>query len=118
MSDELDDELQSIDEFSELPKQLPNANATLALGIISIATCWIYAVPGIVCGIIAIVLGNKDKAVYETDPAAYANSYKNSQAGKICGIIGLSLSGLFLLYVIFVLAVIGTMGGGSNIWLR
>lgn len=86
------------------PGNLPHANAVLALGIISIATFWLYGVPGIVCGIIAIVLHRKNRAVYLTDPAHHDAAYKNSKAGNICGIIGLSLSVFFLLFIVIAVA--------------
>lgn len=89
-------------------KILPNATATLVLGIISIATCWLYGLPGVITGIIALVLHAKDKKLYLSDPMGYAASYKNANAGKVCAIIGLSLSGLFFLYVIVVFAFLGT----------
>jgi hypothetical protein len=91
-----------------MPKNLPNANATLVLGIISIATCWLYGLPGLVCGIIALVLYGKDKKLYLTDPQAYENSYKNSKAGHVCAIIGVSLSALFFVYIIVIFAIVGT----------
>lgn len=93
---------------------VPNATASLVLGIISIATCWLYGIPGVICGIIALVLHKKDKMVYLSDPARYETSFKTSKAGFICGIIGLSLSALFLIYIIVVLAVIGSAGGFSR----
>jgi hypothetical protein len=90
-------------------KPLPNANATLVLGIISIVTCWLYAIPGLVCGIIALVLFAKDKKLYQTDPMSYNSSYKNAKAGQVCAIIGVSLSALMFIYLIVVLAFIGTV---------
>lgn len=83
------------------PAKLPNAVAVLVLGICSIVGCWIYAVPGVVCGIIALVLSRKDKRYYMENPARYRESYKVSNAGKVCGIIGLSISGLYLLMLLF-----------------
>jgi hypothetical protein len=100
-----------LDPSSLVQKPLPNATATLVLGIVSIVTCLFYGVPGIACGIIAIVLHKKDKQLYLTSPAAYEASYKNSKAGQICGIIGLSLSVLFLIFLIiyffFIFSLIG-----------
>jgi M penetrans paralogue family 26 len=93
---------------------VPNATATLVLGIISIATCWLYAVPGVVCGIIALVLHKKDKMVHASDPQRYDNSFKTSKAGFVCGVIGLSLSALFLLYIIVMLVFVGTMASGFS----
>jgi hypothetical protein len=107
MEETLDTNTQST--FSDGPKNLPNATASLVLGIISIASCWLYGLPGVITGIIALVLHSKDKKLYLTDPTAYAASYKNSNAGKICAIIGLSISSLFLIYIIFILAIFGTV---------
>lgn len=90
-----------------VPKALPNATATLVLGICSIVGCFLYGIPGIVCGIIAIVLHGKDKKVYATDPEGYRKSFGNSKAGLVCGIIGLSLSILWLLYLVVVIVFFG-----------
>jgi len=82
-------------------ESLPNATAVLVLGIISIVTCICYGVPGIACGIIALVLANKDTGRYLAEHGRYTEaSYKNLRAGKICGIIGLLLSVLFLLMIV------------------
>jgi hypothetical protein len=93
---------------SHLNGNLPNATAVLVLGIISIVGCIFYGIPGIVCGIIAIVLHKKDREIYQTNPTLYDASFKNSKAGYVCGIIGLSLSILFALimivYLIFILS--------------
>lgn len=93
------------------PATLPNATGALVLGIISIATCWLYAIPGLVCGIIALSLHSKDKKIYLTNSVKYEQSYKTSRAGYICGIVGVSLSALMLLYVIIVVIFLaGTLG--------
>ena len=87
---------------------LPNSTAVLVLGIISIATCWFYGIPGLVCGIISLVLFKKDNSLYKSNPSKYSvSSYKNLKAGQVCGIIGLSLSGLFVLYIIVAFLFIG-----------
>lgn len=90
-------------------KKLPNSVAVLVLGIISIPTCFCYGIVGLACGIIAIVLANKDLSLYESNPQDYElASFNNLKAGRICAIIGTSLSALYLLYVIIVLAFLGT----------
>lgn len=80
------------------PKTLPNATATLVLGILSIVLCF----PGFIFGIIGIVLHKGDKKLYLENPSMYENSYKTAKAGYICSIIGTCLS-LFviLFYVIY-----------------
>ncbi|MBL1279606.1 MAG: DUF4190 domain-containing protein [Fluviicola sp.] len=89
--------------------KLPNATATLVLGIISIVGCILYGVPGLICGIIAIVLHSKDKKLYKTDTNHYAASYKNAQAGFICAIIGTILSGLMFLYFVIILFIFSSV---------
>lgn len=79
---------------------LPNSTAVLVLGIISIVGCLFYAIPGIVCGIIAMVLHKKDKQIYLTNPPMYEASFKNSKAGYVCAIIGLTLSILFIVFLV------------------
>jgi hypothetical protein len=90
-------------------KKLPNSVAVLVLGIVSIPTCFCYGIVGLVCGIIALVLANKDLSLYETAPQDYElASLNNLKAGRVCAIIGICLSALYLLYVIVVLAFLGT----------
>ena len=98
----MSEEFDNIDEFDIQGgnANLPNATAVLVLGILSIVTCWIWGLIGIILGIIAIALHGKDKAIYKSNPSRYQASFKNSQAGFICGIIGLSLSALMLIYMI------------------
>ncbi|MCR9173962.1 MAG: CCC motif membrane protein [bacterium] len=88
---------------------LPNAVATLVLGILSIIGCFFAGIPGVILGIIALILHQKDRQLYESDKSFYAVSWKTANGGKVCAIIGLSLSALYAL--IFILALIN--GGGS-----
>ena len=99
--DLLDPSVKSNSGSSVSGDKLPNANATLTLGIISIVGCLLYALPGLICGIIAIALHKKDKEIYKSDPVRFDASYKNAKAGFICGIIGLSLSAAYILFLVF-----------------
>ena len=91
-------------EFDEVigTKKLPNETATIILGVFSILGCFCFGLPGIILGVISLMLHKQDRSVYLTDINGYKESLKTSKAGQICGIIGLSLSGLsatiFLLY--------------------
>lgn len=100
--------------FSGAQKTIPNANAVLVLGIISIVGCILYGIPGLVCGIIALVLHKKVKATYLTNKPMYETSYKNAQAGYICAIIGTIISALFFLYVIFVFVIFATAASSAS----
>ena len=89
---------------------LPNATAALVLGIISIPTCSCYGIPGMVCGILAIIYGSRAVRLYKANPGVYhISSYNNANAGKVCGIIGVSLAALFLLYLVIILIFWGTI---------
>lgn len=87
---------------------LPNATAVLVMGILSILSCFCYGL-GIVFGAIAIYLAGKDAKLYAAYPQQYtAGSLANLKAGKICGIIGLVISALFLILVVVVWSTIGS----------
>jgi hypothetical protein len=87
---------------------LPNGSAVLVLGIISIVGCLCYSVPGLICGIIALILAGKDMKLYQANPQAYTQgSFSNLKSGKICAIIGVSFSVLFSLILIFLLVTVG-----------
>lgn len=85
---------------------LPNATATLVLGILSIVVC-------MVCGIVALLISNKEVDMYKANPDFYdAASYNNLKAGRICAIIGIIMQSLFfLLYIaIIAFAIYGSRG--------
>ena len=78
--------------------QLPNATATLVLGILSIVICFI-------CGIIALVISNRDVSMYRANPELYSEgSYNNIKAGRICAIIGIALQVVGLIFYIMIIA--------------
>lgn len=94
---------------SVTPKNLPNATAVLVLGICSIFPgCFCYGIVGIACGIIALVLAKKDLALYAANPGNYIEgSLKNLKAGRVCGIIGLCLSSLYIVFLIVYVVILG-----------
>ncbi len=95
---------------------LPNATTALVLGILSLIFCFAYGVPGLILGIIGLVLANKDRALYNINPTAYSkNSYNNSNAGRVCSIIGICLSLVFILFVAAILIFGFALGGFENI---
>lgn len=103
MSDQNHDYLS--DSSSNLnAAQLPNATAVLVLGILSIVVCFI-------CGIVALILSNKDIALYKANPELYnQGSYNNIKAGRTCAIIGIVLQVLgIILYIAFVAFVISNI---------
>lgn len=89
-------------------QQLPNSTAVLVLGIISIVSCFCYGLVGIILGIIAIILAGKGETLYQLNPNFYTiSSYKNLKAGKICAIVGLSLSAIYFICIMVWLAIWG-----------
>lgn len=103
------------DPYQGMQQPLPNATAVLVLGIISIVgECCFYGVIGLICGIIALVLANKSKALYLAHPGMYTEaSYKNLNGGRTCAIIGLILSVLWMVVFIILIATVG-MSAISN----
>jgi hypothetical protein len=86
---------------------LPNATTVLVLGICSIViSCFGI---GLVLGIIGIVLGGKSKKLYKESPASY-DGFGQLNAGYIMSIIGTCLSGLYVIYLIIWVAILGTAG--------
>lgn len=92
---------QNFNTSGSQPANLPNATASLVLGIISIVLAFCYGIGGIICGIIGLVLANKDRKSYEANPESYsAQSRSNSKAGRVCSMIGLILGTLFFVIII------------------
>jgi hypothetical protein len=82
----------------------PQGTTVLILGILGIVACQIL-------GPFAWVLGNRALAEIDANPAMYSNRGL-VVAGRICGIVGSVLLGLyaafFFVYVLFVIAAIGS----------
>jgi hypothetical protein len=92
------------------PANLPNATAVLVLGIISIVGAFCYGIVGVICGIIGLVLANKDRRLYHSAPELYAQaSFSTSNAGRVCSIIGLILGSIFLLIIILYFIFFGSL---------
>ena len=89
-------------------QKLPNATAVLILGIFSILTCCCYGI-GVILGIVALVLAKKDLALYKENPELYSD-YSNVNTGRILAIIGIVLSGIYLLTIVFYYVTVGAAG--------
>ena len=114
--DEINQVSSSPANASFLPA-LPNATASLVLGIISIVMCWCYGILGLILGIIGLVLGSKAVTLYKQSPGIYSEaSYKNASAGKICSIIGLILGGLYVFLIIAFWSTMAALIGGILPW--
>ncbi len=90
------------DETLEPPQKVtPNSIAALILGISSLGTSFLYGIPGIICGVIALSLSANARRKYNSNPGAYTEgSLKMINVGFKTGLIGLILS--IILLVAFV----------------
>ena len=87
-------------------QKLPNATLILVFGILSIVTCCCYGIIGLILGIVALALANKATKVYAENPEAYTG-FQNVKTGKILAIIGIVLSALYLLFVLWAVSTFG-----------
>lgn len=95
---------------------LPNATASLVLGILSLVLslvffCIFYIefIP-LGLGITGLILSNKDRRLYMAAPEFYSRaSFSSSNAGRICSIIGIVIASIILVFVIIVFVLLGTL---------
>ena len=90
-----------------LPVPLPNAAATLTLGICSIFFACLL-IGGLAMAIIGLILGSRAKKLYRENPMGYTN-YSTVNAGYICSIIGLILSSIWTIYWIIWVLILGSV---------
>lgn len=94
--------METVHNDLQLTKPIPNSSAVLVLGILSIvAFCCTAGLVSLALSITAIVLSSTAMHLYRSNPSAYTQaSLSNLKAGKICAIIGLTLSGLIVLTIL------------------
>ena len=110
MSTEINQPQPSIFGSGNNQMNLPNATPVLVLGIVSIVGCFCYGIVGVICGIIALILAKKDLALFNANPSGFTvSSFNNLKAGRICAIIGVIISGIYLTVVVVMLAIFGTV---------
>ena len=90
-------------------RTLPNSTASLVLGILSIPSCICYGVLGIILGTIAIVLGRGADKIYKKEPESYVG-INNAKAGMVTGIIGITLSLIYIAFVAWLIHKYGLEG--------
>lgn len=84
---------------------LPNATAVLVLGICSIVFSCLFV--GLILGIIGLVISSKGRAMYRQNPSFY-EGYGQLNAGWIMSIIGTVLGGLYTIYYIIIVLIVGS----------
>ncbi|MGG7034085.1 MAG: CCC motif membrane protein [Flavobacterium sp.] len=86
---------------------LPNSTTVLVLGICSIVFSCFFI--GLILGIVGVSLSANPRKLYRENPTAYeGNGALN--AGWIMSIIGIVTGGLYVVYWLFVVTVIGGTG--------
>lgn len=89
-------------------QKLPNVTIAMILSIVSfICCCFSAGIGGILLSGIALVLVNKDAALYQQNPGDYSN-FSTLKTVKIIAIIGLALGALSLVWSIYSIV---SMGG-------
>ena len=81
-------------------QKLPNAQAVLILGILSILTCCCWGIIGLILGILALILAKKDTVLYLENPELY-DGYGNINIGRVLAIIGIILSSIYLIFTLY-----------------
>jgi len=89
------------------------AIASLVLGIVSIIGCFLYGLPSVICGPLAIYFANRAKKQYAAGEAS-ASSRGMAQAGFVCGIIGtcFAVIGIGFVLFLFIIPLVFAAGGG------
>lgn len=94
-----------------VPQPHPKGTMILVLGILSIVIggCGI----GIILGIITMVQSKPVLAEIDANPAAY-NNRQQVNIGRICGIVGLILGAVAIVFwVIYIIAIAAMAGAGA-----
>jgi hypothetical protein len=86
---------------------LPNSTAVLVLGICSIIFGCFFV--GLILGIIGMNMAGKGRKMFKDNPELY-DGYPALNAGYIMSIIGTILGGLYTVYFIIVVAILGGAG--------
>jgi hypothetical protein len=86
---------------------LPNSTAVLVLGICSIIFGCFFV--GLILGIVGLNMAGKGRKMYKSNPELY-EGYGALNAGWLMSIIGTILGGLYTIYWIVVVAILGGVG--------
>jgi M penetrans paralogue family 26 len=77
---------------------LPDSTAVLVLGILAIIGSFCYGIVGLILGIIGVAIAGRPEKLYRQNPTKYSqSSYGNLKAGRVCAIVGICLSAVFIL---------------------
>ena len=107
-----------IDRYAQggnTPDELKDLKASKTLGIVSIVTsivcCVIYGIPGLVTGIIGLVLANQTQKIYDLNPEKYGlETGQHIKNAKTLNIIGICISSLIILALVVFYIVMALVG--------
>ena len=85
-------------------QSLPNSTATLVMGILSIVFSCFFV--GLILGIIGLSISGKGRKMYRENTSGF-DGYGALNAGYIMSLIGTILGGLYIVYYIVLVAIIG-----------
>ena len=96
-----DDFLFHLDDPETAQENLPYSTAVLIMGILSIPGAFFFGFPGIIIGLADFLLAKRNMALYRAAPDSYTpTGYSNTNTGRICSLIGLSLGSFFFLLIV------------------
>nr|WP_321222667.1 CCC motif membrane protein [uncultured Psychroserpens sp.] len=85
-------------------QKLPNATISMVLAILSfIGCCCTNGIGGLILSGVALFLVKKDEKTYAENPELYSN-FQQVKTAKIIAIIGLVLSAIITLVLVYLLA--------------
>lgn len=87
-------------------QKLPNATASLVLGLLAFLTFCCYGIFGILFGVIGLILSLKDAKRLKENPTDYDNVTLH-KIGKVLSVIGIVLGVLALIFYIWMILKIG-----------
>ncbi len=90
-------------------QKLPNANTILILSILSVITCCLYGIVGIVLAIVTLQKAKKEEQLYWESPEQY-QSLGTIQAARVIAVIGITLSTIYLIFTLYIWIVVGEEG--------
>ncbi len=91
----------------EQKQKLPNTTAVLVLGICSIVFSCFFV--GLILRIIGVAMSGNGRKMHKEDSNLY-EGYGTLNAGFIMSIIGLVLGGLYTIYWVIAVAILGGVG--------
>ena len=105
MTELLDPNVKVHGDAADKKETLPNAIAILVLGILSIQLSFAWGIPGLICSLIALSKWKSRSQLYQESPDRYSNwSYRCAKIGNTCAIVGVVLSSIIILVLLFLLA--------------